>query len=152
MLIRKNDHYATAIALPDGTVTTNICSKSKFTAMLNRNFAAVYDSLAALKSAGWEILPPTWDTLTPGDRVKDTRDGSNTVQAVHGFGDEAVVVMSYRNLAANNLLEWRVTVSLLKSSGCAILPYHPNETVEVMGKKYDAAKLAERVAGLEEAK
>jgi len=96
----------------------------------------------------WDILPPSWEHLTAGDRLKyDVH--TCLIQAVNGVGNLAVVLMvAEKNLVATTPL----TIAELKKGGYTPLPYaflpKPDETVEVGGKTYRKADVEKALEGV----
>ena len=139
--------YAKALYFPeDGMVVMFSDDTDKRVALLEGHIVLTYPLSDILEH--WDILPPSFDHLTAGDRVK-CRDEICLVQAVHGIGDLAVVLLVNEKdrtaLSPNTIFE-------LKCDGFTLLPYdfiQPNETVEVAGKTYRKADVEKALEGVE---
>ena len=140
--------YAKALYFPeDGMVVMFDSAKDKRIALLE-GWISGFEILSDILK-DWDVLPPSFDHLTAGDKV-ERRDETGLVQAVHGIGDLAVVLLV--NGKDRTALS-PYTIFKLKRDGFTLLPYDfakPEETVKVGGKTYRKAEVEKALEGVKE--
>ncbi|MCK9629873.1 MAG: hypothetical protein M0R37_14955 [Bacteroidales bacterium] len=141
---KRAERYAKAMKLSNGKFARFQFHSNKEAALLEGCISEICPSLPELQEE-WEILPPSWETLTAGDRIET--HSTLLVQAVHGIGDLAVVLMvDEKTLVATTPL----TIAELKNGVYIPLPYDfiKPETVEVSGKTYRKADVEKALEGV----
>ena len=140
---KTQELYAKALYFPeDGMVARFYAEADKRTALLDGRIFEVFALPDILED--WDVLPPSWDHLTAGDRIET--HSTLLVQAVHGIGDLAVVLMVDEKEEC--VFGW--SIRKLKKDGYTLLPYDfiKPETVEVSGKTYRKADVEKALEGV----
>jgi len=142
---KTQEIYAKALYFPEDRMVAKFTSwEDKRLALMESDIFNSVPLSYILKD--WDILPPSWDHLTAGDRVKRDYD-TYLVQSVHGIGDLAFVqlVREGRRIAVAPF-----TIFELKEKSYTLLPYDfiKPETVEVSGKTYRKADVEKALEGV----
>lgn len=143
---KTQELYAKAIYFPeDGMVARFYAEADKRTALMEGCVNGLFPLPVILEN--WDILPPSFDHLTPGDRMKRKND-THLVQAVHGIGDLAFVNF----VDERQVIAFTYAVAELKRNCYTLLPYDfiKPETVEVGGKTYPKAEVEKALEGVKE--